>query len=258
MSLLEFKNTVELESFLHRFDGRAKTVVFLISMITSALLSRWYVIATMWLFYLLLFFSAGIRINKLIKRLSIPMVMALIVFVNVIFTNGNHIFYSINIAGFKLDIYSEGISLGIIIALRVITAATIGYLLVFTTPMTEILETLRMLKIPNTIIDIANMMYRYVFIIEEVKNSMHRAQISRMGQNTSIYRRLIDSGKTAAYVLMKALDKSVNIYKAMLSRGYSSETKRFAFFNEGIHKRDLIFIILSLIFIVLCVIGNQM
>ncbi|MCR3757687.1 cobalt ECF transporter T component CbiQ [Clostridium felsineum] len=257
MSLLEFKNTAEVESFVHRFDGRVKTIIFFISIITVVMLSKWYVILSFWILSLLLFFSAGIKMKKLIHRLSMPVLMAVIVFINVSFTNGSHCIYTLNL-GFKLNIYLEGLQFGSIVFLRVIAAVTLGYLLIYTTPMTEILETLRILKVPTTIIDIANMMYRYLFIIEEVRDNMNRAQISRMGKNASTYKRLIDSGKTAAYVLIKSLDKSTSIYKAMISRGYNTETTHFTFFREKIRFQDKVFIILAIAFISIEIIANQM
>lgn len=48
-----------------------------------------------------------------------------------------------------------------------------------------------------------------------------------------------DSGKIALYILIKSLDKSTRIYKAMLSRGYSETSNTINFFNHPIPKFDL-------------------
>jgi cobalt/nickel transport system permease protein len=122
--------------------------------------------------------------------------------------------------------------------MRIMAAVTLATLLAFSTPMIEILETLRLCKIPNTIVDIADMMYRYIFIIEDTAHTMHCAQISRMGDRGSWARRVSDTGRIACSILIKSLDRSTRIYQAMLSRGYSEDATEMHFFSGPIPARD--------------------
>lgn len=255
MSFSQFKNISTSESFMHKIDGRIKTVVFMVSIIISAVLSSWYLVIPLWIGGIYLFSKTKIKWNKLIRRLCLPFGLSWLVFISVIFTNGNHIIWSFHFGIFHLNLYYEGLKLGILIQLRIITAITFGSLLAFTTPMVEILETLRLLKVPNTIIDIADMMYRYVFIIEEIGHNMRIAQVSRMGDNVSIVQKIKDNGKVAGYVIIKSMDKSVNIYNAMLSRGYNENTRSLGFFNKDIPTEDWIFggIITSLLLVLVCI-----
>ncbi|MDD3225496.1 MAG: cobalt ECF transporter T component CbiQ [Clostridium sp.] len=244
------------KSELDKVDGRIKTVVFLSCIIVSALLSRWYLIAGIYFIGLIIFSNAKISFKKLIKRLLLPFGLSWLVFLSVIFTNGSDILTYINFGVFKLDIYLEGIQMGLIIQLRIMTAVTFACLLSFTTPMEEILETLRILKIPNIVIDIASMMFRYMFIMSETLKNVKRAQISRMGESVSWFNKIVDLGKVASCVLIKSIDKSVNIYNAMLSRGYTGEAIEYDFFNSRVPRKDLLFAFFIELILILAIIFN--
>jgi cobalt/nickel transport system permease protein len=136
------------------------------------------------------------------------------------------------------------------------TAVTFGCLLSFSTPMIEILETLRLCKIPNTIIDLAAMMHRYIFIIEETAHNMRRAQLSRMGDRVSWLQQVRDTGSAACYVIIKSLDRSVKIYNAMLSRGYNENSTGVDFFTTTIPRTDWYFALLTAVLLTALVIVN--
>lgn len=243
-------------SKLDKMDGRIKTIVFLSCIIVSSLLSKWYLISSIYFIGLIIFLIAKISFEKLIRRLLLPFGISFVVFLSIIFTNGNEVLTYINFGAFRLNIYLEGIEMGLLIQLRIMAAVTFACILSFTTPMEEILETLRILKIPNIVIDIASMMFRYMFIMLETMKNVKRAQVSRMGENISWFHKIIDLGKVAACVLIKSIDKSVNIYNAMLSRGYTGETIEYDFFNSTVNKRDLTFAIFIEIILILAVILN--
>ncbi|WP_039658306.1 cobalt ECF transporter T component CbiQ [Clostridium tyrobutyricum] len=239
MELSNFNHFNNLNTPIHRMDGRIKTVLFLSSIIIAAVSSHWYFIISLFLISLICFNTLKIPWNNLLIRLILPFAIAWLVFLSSLFTNGSHILTCIYLGSIKLNIYREGLQLGFIILLRIITAVSLACILSLSTPMIEILETLRILKIPSIIIDIADMMYRYLFIIEETAQNMKKAQLSRLGDSLNWINKIKDSGKIALYILIKSLDKSTRIYKAMLSRGYSETSNTINFFNHPIPKFDL-------------------
>jgi cobalt/nickel transport system permease protein len=139
---------------------------------------------------------------------------------------------------FTLTAWQEGAMLGLLLFMRIMAAVTFATLLAFSTPMIEILETLRLWRVPGVVIDIADMMYRYVFIIQDTAHAMHRAQLCRMGESAPWSRRVGDIGRLASSVLIKSLDRSTRIYQAMLSRGYNETTADMRFFTAPISHRD--------------------
>lgn len=238
MDISRFNKIPDQDSFLHRLDGRIKTVIFLGGIIMSTFLSHWYLLVSLWVVTLVSFRILNLPWNNLVKRLVMPFGIAWLVLLSMLFTKGTHPLFVISLGFIDLTAYQEGLKLGILMLLRIMTAVTLGAVLSFSTPMIEILETLRICKVPGTIIDIANMMYRYVFIIQDTARNMHQAQLSRMGGNLSWTQKVRDTGMVAGYVLIKSFDRSVKVYQAMLSRGYTEESTTSDYFVTTIPKAD--------------------
>jgi cobalt/nickel transport system permease protein len=210
----------------------------------------------LWVLSIIGYYTLGIPWKRLIKRLLIPFSIAWLVFVSVLFTNGETVLTYIPIGAYHLNIYSEGLSLGILLMLRIMAAVSLACILSFCTPMIEILETLRILKVPSIIIDLADMMYRYIFIIEDTGKNMRHAQLSRMGDRSSWLRRIEDTGKIAVYVMIESLDRSVRVYNAMLSRGYNEDSKQAKFFTYPVPVKDFRFGILIAVLLLVLILVN--
>lgn len=256
MELRSFKNISEQDSFLHLIDGRVKTVIFLGAIIVGTCLARWYLVSILWMLSIAMFPVLHLPLGTLLKRLMMPFGIAWLVFLSLIFTNGSEPLLVFNIFHVSITAYHEGLTLGFLILLRIMTTVTLASILSFSTPMIEILETLRLCKIPTIIIDLAAMMYRYVFIIEETAHNMRRAQLSRMSSNNSWLMQARDVGNVAGYVLIKSLDRSIKIYNAMLSRGYNENSTNVEFFVTKVSSEDWRYGILSTFVLVILVIIN--
>jgi cobalt/nickel transport system permease protein len=226
------------DSALRHIDGRIKTGVFLAAVVLAATLTNWMLALGLWVVAVGLFLSLRFRWRDLLVRLLIPFGIAWVVFLSVLFTQGSHPLFVIPLKFFTLTARQEGAMQGLLLFVRIMAAVTLATLLAFSTPMIEILETLRLWKIPATIVDIADMMYRYVFILQETAHNMRCAQVSRMGDGGSWAERVTDSGRIASSILVKSVDRSTRIYQAMLSRGYSEETTGIRFFTRPIPARD--------------------
>ena len=238
MEIAVLDKMARADSPLHLWDGRVKTVLFLGAISLSTAFQHWYFVAVLWMASILVFSTLHLPWRNLLIRLYIPFGVAWLVFISLLFTNGSHTVMVLYLGKLAFPVYHEGMQLGFLMLLRIMTAVTLGSLLSFSTPMIEILETLRLCKVPKIIIDLAAMMYRYVFIIEETARGMRRAQLSRMGDQMTWLRQARDLGKVAGHVLIKSLDRSIRIYKAMLSRGYSETSAGTEFFTSSIPSAD--------------------
>lgn len=230
--------TVNDDSALRHIDGRVKTAVFLAAVVVAATLTNWMLALALWACAVGLFLSLGFRWRDLMVRLLIPFGIAWVVFLSVLFTQGSHTLFVIPLRFFTLTARQEGAMQGLLLFMRIMAAVTLATLLAFSTPMIEILETLRLWKIPGTIVDIADMMYRYVFILQDTAQTMRHAQLSRMGDQGSWSHRVADTGRIASSILVKSVDRSTRIYHAMLSRGYHEDSKEMRFFTRPIPTRD--------------------
>jgi cobalt/nickel transport system permease protein len=230
--------TAELDSPLHLIDGRIKTGVFLSAVVLSSTLTHWMLALGLWVVAVGLFLSLHFEVRALLARLLMPMSIAWVVFLSVLFTQGSHPLFVIAFKFVTLTAWREGAMQGLLLFMRIMAAVTLATLLAFSTPMIEILETLRLCKIPGTIVDIADMMYRYIFIIQDTAQTMHRAQLSRMGDRGSWVQRVGDTARIACSILIKSLDRSTRIYQAMLARGYSENATEMQFFSRPVPARD--------------------
>ncbi|TKI06337.1 cobalt ECF transporter T component CbiQ [Martelella alba] len=254
MALARF--TAQAKGPLGRLDGRIKTMVLLSAVIVAAVLDRWYLSLGLWAAASSLFWVMPCDRKALLKRLIMPFGIAWLVFLSLLFTHGAQPLFVVPFHFFSLTAYRDGLFFGVIIFLRIMAAVTLVAALSFSTPMIEILETLRLCKVPATLIDIADMMYRYVFIMQDTAHTMRQAQVSRLGETAPCLRRIKDIGAIAGSILIRSLDKSSRIYQAMLSRGYDEDNHELAFFTDAIAVRDKIVGVAAGVALLLLVVAN--
>lgn len=239
MQLNQFKKICDNDTALNKLDGRVKTIIFFAAIIITTILTNLYLIIGMLFIAIIAYSKLNLPWRDLRIRLYMPFAIAWLVFLNMLFTYGHSPIKVFTLGAISITAYHEGFALGVLILFRIIASIALCSVLSFSTPMIEILETLRLLKIPGTIIDLAAMMYRYVFIIQDTATSMHDAQLSRMGDKVNWLQKVTDAGKLATHVLVKSLDRSVKVYNAMLSRGYTENSTTSDFFVTTIPKSDL-------------------
>jgi cobalt/nickel transport system permease protein len=242
MELNVFKSVEDSDASLSRLDGRVKTVFFLVGIVASAVVTRWYLALTLWLAAIVLFSTLRYSWRYLAIRLIMPFGIAWLVLLTLLLTNGSHPLGAVQLGPFHLVVYSEGLSRGFLIMLRIMAAVSWACALSFSTPMVEALETLRACKLPDVMIDIANLMGRYVFIVSDTSRTMHDAQVSRTTGRRSWVARVRTMGEIAGNIMFASLDRSERVYEAMLARGYadgSGDHKPPPYFTEPIPRADL-------------------
>ena len=75
---------------------------------------------------------------------------------------------------------------------------------------------------------------------------MRNAQVSRGADSLPWYRQAYDLGVLAGVLMIKALDRSTRIYKAMLSRGFDESSAAPPYFEQAIPRWDRLFFIWSI------------
>ncbi|MBV8045765.1 MAG: cobalt ECF transporter T component CbiQ [Paludibacterium sp.] len=235
------------DSLLHRMDGRVKTVVLLAAVVLASGLRHSGLALGLWLGAAAVFLLAGMHARQLLKRLLMPLGIAWVVLLSVLFTHGHHPWFSVTLGHVTLTAWREGAWQGGLLFCRIMAAVTLAALLAMSTPMIEILETLRLCKVPGVIIDIADMMYRYMFIIEDTAQTMRRARQSRLGDDAPWVQRVGDVGRIACSIMVRSLDRSTRIYQAMLARGHHEHARDLPFFSHPISARDRLAGLLSVL-----------
>ena len=84
------------------------------------------------------------------------------------------------------------------------------------------------------------MIYRYAFSLGEIAATMRKAQRARGGEGLPWRRQARDAGMVAGNLMVKAFDRSVSIYKAMLARGYDEDAKTPPYYTGPVPAKDLL------------------
>jgi cobalt/nickel transport system permease protein len=91
-------------------------------------------------------------------------------------------------------------------------------LLASTTPMSDLLPTLRRLRVPHAVIEVASLVYRLLFVLLESLRTIREAQTARMGYS-SVRRSYRSSGVLAAAVLTRSWDRARRMQEGLAGRG---------------------------------------
>lgn len=130
--------------------------------------------------------------------------------------------YVIHLPGFYMYITKVGVLKALSVTFKALGAVSAMYMMTLSTPTNEIITVLRRLRVPKIIIELMNMIYRFIFVLVETQSQMHHAVESRLGYSdfkTSIY----SFGNMISNLLIVALKKSNAYYDALVSRGYEGE-----------------------------------
>lgn len=126
------------------------------------------------------------------------------------------------IAGVWFFFTKESIENGFYILLRSLGCVSCLYFLLLTTPMTEILSVLRILKVPSLFREMMLFIYRFIFVLMVTAHRIYTAQDSRGG-----YGRMKNAYQSFAQlvtmVFLKSYHRGQLTYTALVSRGYDGE-----------------------------------
>ena len=115
-----------------------------------------------------------------------------------------------------------GIRQALELFLKAMGAVSAMYLMALSTPASNLIGVLKKAHVPKIIVELMNMIYRFIFILTEVQGNMKTAAVSRLGYvdfKTSCY----SFGQTAGNLFILSLKKANTYYDAMVSRCYEGD-----------------------------------
>lgn len=107
---------------------------------------------------------------------------------------------------------------------KAIGAISCLYLLNLSTPMVEIISVLRKARMPEIVIELMYLIYRYIFVLLDMYHSMKDAAKSRLGF-TDLVKSIHTSGKIYSNLLARSYQKALINFDAMESRCYVGEIR---------------------------------
>ncbi|MBP2072366.1 cobalt ECF transporter T component CbiQ [Thermoanaerobacterium butyriciformans] len=202
-------------------------------------------IAVIILMFMITVLKAKIPGKVYIKLMLIPfsflMISVLTIIINVI-GDKSAALISLDIFEVTLGITPKGISTAVTLFFRTLAVVSCLYFLVLTTPVVDIIDILKKLKIPSLFLELLQLTYRLIFVLFDAAGEVYTSQNSRLGYATleNSYRSL---GLLISSLFIKSYKDSQDLYVALEARCYNGELKviskdyRFCY-------RNLIFIVL--------------
>jgi len=124
-----------------------------------------------------------------------------------------------------IGVTMEGVRGVGMLTLRVVDSVSLSLLVLYTTPFPEIIRALKVFKVPDAFIVIVNLSYKYIFIFARTVEDMHLAKKSRtVGAVDDSDARKWIAGRIAL-IFRRTQIRCEELYKAMLSRGFSGDVR---------------------------------
>jgi cobalt/nickel transport system permease protein len=113
-----------------------------------------------------------------------------------------------------------GLRVGGVVAMRVMTVGLLALVLMRSNPFHELLAAAHALKLPGVLVQVAQLAYRYTFVLASEARRLRialRARAFRLQSNVHTYRTL---GHTIGSLLVRGSDHSERVSEAMRCRGF--------------------------------------
>ncbi len=125
----------------------------------------------------------------------------------------------------EIGITREGAYGVMMLTSRVMNSLALSFFVLYTTPFPQIIKALKVLKVPDSLLMIITLSYKYMFLFAKTAEDMHLAKKSRLaGQVSNAEARRWIVGRLAL-MLKKTRMRCEEVFKAMLGRGFSDNIK---------------------------------
>ena len=127
----------------------------------------------------------------------------------------------------------EGLEGVLMLTARVVNSVAATFLLLYTSPFPEIIRALKVFRVPDTLLMLISLTYKYIFILAKTVEEMHLAKKSRLaaGVGSSEMRSWV-AGRIA-FMFRKSQHQFEEVVRAMQARGFSGELKFHSRRNPG-------------------------
>ncbi|HOG45353.1 MAG TPA: cobalt ECF transporter T component CbiQ [Anaerolineae bacterium] len=203
---------------LQSLDPRVKVVTTLALIVAANLARRAPAIAGLYLLALLLAWASAVPLGLFVRRvwLAVPLFTGLVALPALVLTPGPVLAQ----LPLGLAVTRTGAVTVLLLLLRVGTSVSLGLLLVLTTPWPALLRALTVLRVPDTLVLIVGMTYRYIYVLLRLANDMFLSRKSRVVSRLSAARERQMQGAIAGTLLARSLHTSGEVYLTMQSRGF--------------------------------------
>ncbi|HUS75798.1 MAG TPA: cobalt ECF transporter T component CbiQ [Methanothrix sp.] len=157
------------------------------------------------------------------RLLLVPLSFALLSAAVVAFMHGaGQTLFSVQLFGLNLGIREEGANLAALLIARTFGGMCSLFFIALTTPMIEIFATLKSLRIPQSVIELSMMIYRYIFVFLDQAAMIHSAQVMRLG-DAGTKNSLTSFAMLSSVLFLRSWEQGERLIVAMDSRCYDGK-----------------------------------
>lgn len=158
-----------------------------------------------------------------LKILGAPagFVLVSVIIIAFFFGEGANLF-SFDVFGFTLGVSQAGLDMALLVLARTLGGMSCLFFLSLTTPMIELFSVLKATKLPDSFLEIAMMMYRYIFVFLDVAIGVRYAQSVRLGYKDfrTSFRSMVMLGTN---LFIRSWEQGEKIFISMNSRCYDGK-----------------------------------
>ncbi|MDJ0705609.1 MAG: cobalt ECF transporter T component CbiQ [Leptolyngbyaceae cyanobacterium MO_188.B28] len=210
-----------LDSPIHRWSPKCRllglgALIFAFSFVHSLTLSPFMIGVTV-----ILYRVSTLPLSFLLLRLRIPSFFLLIVAILTPFFTGSTVLFQLG----ALNLYKEGLQLFLLITIRFLCILTLGLILFSAAPFFINIRAMRSLGLSPILADMMLLSYRYVYEVGDYLSVMRTAMRLRGFRGDRLNRRNLSRlVMLAGSLLVRSYEKSEQVYKAMILRGYGQSS----------------------------------
>lgn len=177
----KYAYTNQLRHISPKIKGTAGALFLILSMLIN---SKLILIGIMILMSLIIVCAAKIDLKNYIKLLKIPLYFLFmgigLNLINIGFSSENMI-YSFNINGLYIGTSIDSINTSLYILIRSMSCLSCVYFIVLTTPFNDLMFLLKKMMLPDTVIELSMLIYRFIFIFLEEIMDIRKSQQLKFG-----------------------------------------------------------------------------
>jgi cobalt/nickel transport system permease protein len=226
-SLVYIEDLSNKKGLLQSINPLAKLITIVAMIVASLFIFNLSYLVILCIIPIMLVVSSRIPIKHFFLRTAFVTLLAAVISIpSIFFTTGTPI-WAASLGGMKLAMTVEGLSNAAIFTVRVWFCVASLISLILSTGFDKMLELLSTIKVPNVIVQLFSITYRYFFV------SIHEAQSVLIAKEarTYVHKRTInmqalkDLGSVVATLFIRTYERSERVYLAMKARGFQIENK---------------------------------
>jgi cobalt ECF transporter T component CbiQ len=227
------------KGFFQKLDPRVKVIFLIFFVVIVSLKTAIFPEAVITLFIFLLVVSSRINLAQFYKRIAgLTFLFGfLVVFPSAfnVVTPGELILPVIHLSRpYEFLIYHvpeeigltrQGVDGVMMLCLRMMNSLAISLLVIYTTPFNRIIKALQVFRVPQALLLVITLSYKYIFIFAKTVESMYFARKSRLvGMVRDDEARTWVAGRIA-HMFRKSMSRYEELFRAMVARGFAEEVR---------------------------------